>query len=62
MTIAAAVAALGARRLASGDATPVAELVPRYFRRAAAEVNLERGLVGSRRRLVLGWDPGHDRS
>lgn len=62
MTIAAAVAVLGARRLASGDATPVAELMPRYLRRVAAEVNLERGLVGSRRRLVLGWEPTHDRS
>jgi tRNA threonylcarbamoyl adenosine modification protein YeaZ len=62
MTVAAAVAALGVRCLASGDATPVAELVPRYLRRVAAEVNLEQGLVGSRRRLVLGWDPTHDRS
>ncbi len=57
---AGAVAELGARRLAAGAATPVAELLPRYLRRATAEVNWELGLVGSRRRLVLGG--GHDRS
>ncbi|MBI3609055.1 MAG: tRNA (adenosine(37)-N6)-threonylcarbamoyltransferase complex dimerization subunit type 1 TsaB [Nitrospirae bacterium] len=56
-TTAAAVAELGAHRLAAGETTPVAELLPRYIRRVTAEVNWERGLVGSRRRLVLGLDP-----
>jgi tRNA threonylcarbamoyladenosine biosynthesis protein TsaB len=57
---AGAIAELGARHLAAGETTPVAELLPRYLRRATAEVNWELGLVGSRRRLVLGG--GHDRS
>jgi len=61
MTVAAAALHLGARRLASGQDTPTETLLPRYVRRSTAEANLERGVMGSRRRRLLGWDPAHGR-
>lgn len=62
MTAASAALRLGARALASGQATPPEALLPRYVRRSDAEANLERGVVGSRRRRMLGWDPAHGRT
>jgi tRNA threonylcarbamoyladenosine biosynthesis protein TsaB len=58
-TPAAATLRLGVRRLITGQDTPLGELLPRYLRRSNAETSLEQGLVGSRRRRVLGWDPAH---
>ncbi len=60
----AAVGALrvGVPRLLAGERTPVEELLPRYLRRSTAETNWERGVVGSRRRKLLGWDPAHGRT
>jgi tRNA threonylcarbamoyladenosine biosynthesis protein TsaB len=62
MTVASAALHLGVRRLVSGQDTPVEQLLPRYVRRSTAEANLERGVVGSRRRRILGWDPAHGRT
>ncbi len=62
MTAASAALRLGVRRLTGGRDTPVEELLPRYLRRSNAETSLEQGLVGSRRRRVLGWDPAHGRT
>jgi tRNA threonylcarbamoyladenosine biosynthesis protein TsaB len=62
MTVAAAALHLGARRLASGQDTPTEALLPRYVRRSTAEANLERGVLGSRRRRMLGWDPARGRT
>ena len=62
MTVAAAALHLGVRRLASGQDTPTEELLPRYVRRSTAEANLERGVLGSRRRRMLGWDPARGRT
>ncbi|MEW6682603.1 MAG: tRNA (adenosine(37)-N6)-threonylcarbamoyltransferase complex dimerization subunit type 1 TsaB [Nitrospirota bacterium] len=62
MTAAAAALHLGARLLASGRDTPVEALLPRYVRRSTAEANLERGVLGSRRRRMLGWDPARGRT
>lgn len=62
MTAAAAALRLAAPGLAAGLNTAVEELLPRYIRRSVAETNLERGLVGSRRRSILGWDPAHGRT
>jgi tRNA threonylcarbamoyladenosine biosynthesis protein TsaB len=62
MTAASAALRLGVRRLTSGQDTPVEDLLPRYLRRSNAETSLEQGLVGSRRRRVLGWDPAHGRT
>lgn len=53
---------LGVPRLLAGEETPVGELLPRYLRRSTAETNWERGVVGSRRRKLLGWDPAHGRT
>lgn len=62
MTAASAALRLGARMLASGQTTPLQAVIPRYVRRSDAEANLERGVVGSRRRRMLGWDPAHGRT
>jgi tRNA threonylcarbamoyladenosine biosynthesis protein TsaB len=62
MTAAAAALHLGAVRFAGGRDTPLEDVLPRYLRRSNAETSLERGLVGSRRRRLLGWDPAHGRA
>jgi tRNA threonylcarbamoyladenosine biosynthesis protein TsaB len=61
MSAAAGALRLGVQRLRAGEHTPVGELLPRYIRRSTAETNWERGVVGSRRRKLLGWDPAHGR-
>jgi tRNA threonylcarbamoyladenosine biosynthesis protein TsaB len=62
MSAAAGALRVGVSRLRAGEHTPVGELLPRYIRRSAAETNWERGVVGSRRRKLLGWDPAHGRT
>jgi tRNA threonylcarbamoyladenosine biosynthesis protein TsaB len=62
MSVAAGALRLGVPRLLAGEHTPVGELLPRYLRRSTAETNWERGVVGSRRRKLLGWDPAHGRA
>ncbi|MFZ5876198.1 MAG: tRNA (adenosine(37)-N6)-threonylcarbamoyltransferase complex dimerization subunit type 1 TsaB [Nitrospirota bacterium] len=62
MSAAAGALRLGVPRLLAGEHTPVGELLPRYLRRSTAETNWERGVVGSRRRKLLGWDPAHGRT
>jgi tRNA A37 threonylcarbamoyladenosine modification protein TsaB len=62
MSAAAGALSLGVRRLLVGEETPVGALLPRYLRRSTAETNWERGVVGSRRRKLLGWDPAHGRT
>jgi tRNA threonylcarbamoyladenosine biosynthesis protein TsaB len=62
MTTVCAALLLGVRRFAGGQDTPMEALVPRYLRRSSAETNLASGVVGSRRRRMLGWDPAHGRA
>jgi tRNA threonylcarbamoyladenosine biosynthesis protein TsaB len=62
MSAAAGALRLGVPRLRAGEHTAVGELLPRYIRRSTAETNWERGVVGSRRRKLLGWDPAHGRT
>jgi tRNA threonylcarbamoyladenosine biosynthesis protein TsaB len=62
MSAAAGALRLGVPRLLVGEHTPVSELLPQYLRRSTAETNWERGVVGSRRRKLLGWDPAHGRT
>lgn len=62
MSAAAGALRVGVPRLLAGEETPVGELLPRYLRRSTAETNWERGVVGSRRRKLLGWDPAHGRT
>lgn len=62
MTAACAALLLGVRRFAGGHDTRMEDLVPRYLRRSSAETNLASGVVGSRRRRILGWDPAHGRA
>jgi tRNA threonylcarbamoyladenosine biosynthesis protein TsaB len=62
MSAAAGALRVGVPRLLAGEQTPVGELLPRYLRRSTAETNWERGVVGSRRRKLLGWDPAHGRA
>lgn len=56
MTPAAGAAWLAASRWATGASTPAADLLPRYLRRSTAEINWERGIVGRRRRVLLGQE------
>lgn len=62
MSAAAGALRPGVARLIGGAHTPVGALLPRYLRRSTAETNWERGVVGSRRRKLLGWDPAHGRA
>ncbi len=62
MSAASAALRLGVRRLTSRQDTPIEDLLPRYLRRSNAETSLEQGLLGSRRRRVLGWDPAQGRT
>jgi tRNA threonylcarbamoyladenosine biosynthesis protein TsaB len=62
MSAAAGALRVGVPRLRAGEHAPVGELLPRYIRRSTAETNWERGVVGSRRRRLLGWDPAHGRT
>ena len=62
MSAAAGALRLGVPRLLAGEHTPVVELLPRYLRRSTAETNWESGVVGSRQRKLLGWDPAHGRT
>ncbi len=62
MAVASAALLVGVRRFAGGQDTPMEELAPRYLRRSSAETNLASGVVGSRRRRMLGWDPAHGRA
>lgn len=62
MPVAAAALLLGVRRFAGGQDTAMEALVPRYLRRSSAETNLADGVVGRRRRRMLGWDPAHGRA
>jgi len=59
MSMAAAVAVLGAHQLAQGKVVAVSELLPRYIRPSTADVNFRLGLVGSRQRRVWGKASQH---
>jgi tRNA threonylcarbamoyladenosine biosynthesis protein TsaB len=62
MSAAAGALRVGLPRLLAGEHTPVGALLPRYLRRSTAETNWESGVVGSRQRKLLGWDPAHGRT